>query len=202
MKASRPLLPPVERVSFRKTEPPKQIPMTTREKVAGLMRKHENGEVSAADVAKHHRAWALEAFPLAKNADAALGQWYGTLIGKVAMQHAVACEHLEKQLASRIGDGDIAIKGECEISHDHPAKPKKSTRTPTDGGDYTSAGDNDRPNRQLNTTPVAMAKYCDSFAAEYSARHGVTKAVAYGELLKNDPAFKIVWKAALTLPAE
>ena len=222
MKSGHAPLPAVERVTFRKTEPQESPQMSTIEKVAAYGRAREAGTISAVDLAYFHKKWALETYPLEKNADAALAKWYGTPAGALALSAAVKYEHADMQEAARIGDGDIAVakmereepadkddagsvRGGPKVRHAHPGKERrrnKATPTPTDGSSYHADSIRHEPNRQLNTTPIALGKYCDSMASEHAAQFGISKSEAYDRLLKSDRAFGIVWKAALTLPAE
>ena len=193
--------------------------MSTFAKVAASIAK--SGEYSATDLAFAHRAWAIEMFPLAKNADVALAKFYETETGRLALSDAVKREAAALQEGARIGDADQfiskyndadkddagSVRGGPKVRHADTAKDKNKKRTPSrgvDGDGYTSGGDNDRSNRPINdqTPKYAMANYCDGLASEYAAQHGVSKDFAYGELLKNDKAFGLVWRGALALPAE
>jgi len=185
--------------------------MSTLQKVAVSMRKRASGEISATEMAFQHRAWALEMFPLAKNGDVALAKFYQTETGKIALSDAVKCEHAELQEFARCGDGDIAIgktekddagdvSGGPKVRRAHPKRRKEAaTPTPTDGGSYHADSIRHEPNRQLNTTPIALAKYCQGMAQDHAAAHGISVDAAYSELLKTDKAFALIWRGALTL---
>jgi hypothetical protein len=217
--SSKPL-PAVKRdVTFRKTK--ESAPMSTLGKVALSMSKRAAGEYSATDLAFMHKAWALEMFPLAKNGDVALAKFYETETGKIALTDAVKCEAAELQEAARIGDADqfIAktekddagdITGGPKVRHAHPKRRKEAaTPTPTNtytGESYHADSIRHEPNRQLNwpenVVGSKFAAYADSVAKAHSAAHGISLDAAYAELLANDAAFKLVFDAAKTLPAE
>jgi len=172
------------------------------------------GLISDTDIALQHQTIALEMFPQLP-VGKALNAFFNTEIGKQALGAAAAAKHAELQKAYRIGDADIAIgktekddagdvQGGPKVRHAHPGKERrrKATPTPTDGNSYTADEGHDPNNRQLNGTPIALGKYCDSLASECAAQFGISKSEAYDRLLKTDRAFGIVWKAALALPAE
>ena len=101
------------------------------------------------------------------------------------------------------------FRGGPKVRHADTGKDKKrkGTREGVKGEGVwgVPAHDAAGPNRPVNNTPFGMqrfAGYLDSMAAEHAAQFGINKSEAYDALLKNDPAFKLIWKAALTLPAE
>jgi hypothetical protein len=165
-----------------------------------IMRKQ--GQLSDVDIAKQHQAIAMKLYPDSKTVGFALAKFYDSEVGKVAIGYAAQAHYAETQEAARIGDADIAIgKGAHAIHHDHPKqsnKKKKPARQPSENFSDSSGDGTDGPNRAMNTTPVAMAKYCHGMAQDHAAQHGITVDAAYSELLKTDKAFGLVWRASLT----
>jgi len=215
MRPSRPPLPAVKRdVTFRKDDPQEPEAMNPIQKALAVTVARKRGELTDAQVADQHQTIAMELFPDSKNTGVALAKFYETEIGKMALGYAAQTAYADLQESARIGDGDIAV---AKLDKDHAGsvagvrpkvrhhQPEKKKRPATSHDGY-SGHDSADPNRQQNdvnsqNVMARMAKYCDSMAQEYSARHGVGKSEAYDTLLKTDPAFGIVWKAALTVHA-
>jgi len=218
-------LPAVKRdvVPFRKDEPQEPDPMNAVQKTFAMTIARKNGELTDAQIADQHQTIAMELYPQAGSIGKALDAFYKSELGKIALGYAAQAGYADTQEAARIGDGDIAVskmdreepsdkddagsvRGKSpKIRHAHPAKPSKKPGRKHDGFGYMRDDDKD-PNRPLNDTPAApmgkFADYADSVAKAHAAQHGISVDAAYAELLAHDAAFKLVFDAAKTLPAE
>jgi hypothetical protein len=203
------------RVEFRKDEP-KETPMPTiEERICKSMVAATRGDASFADAALEQQKIAREMFPLAKSVGEALHQYSQTDIGKSHIAWMARTEYAKQQFDTRTGDAFEKVESDKDdagyvrgsrakpkvrhADNDHAKKPRKATSH--DG--YSGDQDPD-PNRVNNysdrTVEARMAKICDVLAETYAAEHGVSKFDAYSELMKTNPAFGLIWKAATALP--